>query len=573
VINIKKLKNKGKSCRNSFTIISIIILLSTTMISINIASLSEEKILSTIPTLRGDWEAQDSGTTHKLNGISFVDGDFGTAVGDSAVIVHTDDGGGNWNSQTVGVTVNLNDVSFYNSDIGMAVGTEGTILNTNNGGDNWNIYQTGWMIQYFGTHMVTDLVGFAVGENTIFQPLVTWTTDGWNSKNDVVFYLDGNEGKLYDVCFIDTNTGFAAAVDWTGEGAIVKTTDGGSNWNVIYWVDYGFYGIDFPTADVGYAVGNNGLIVKTSNGGDSWQSLNSGVNNDLADVSFPTEDIGIVVGKSGLIIRTEDGGDNWAEEESGTSNDLYSVDFLDPGNGYAAGDAGTILHYIGNLPPAVPVITGPTSGAAGVELEYIVVTTDPEGEDAYYFVEWGDGDDTGWIGPYHSGEEVTISHTWASPDDYEIRSKAKDINDLESEWSEALVLTIVVTDPPSPPTIKGTTLGNPGESYNYYFTSTDPDGDDVSYYVEWGDGEVIDWSDYQTSGVLLKKNHEFSETGTFNIRAKAKDIYNFESDWGELEVTMPRGKLLPNTFFLRLLERFPNAFPILRLLLLQLELQ
>ena len=184
-----------------------------------------------------DWTVQTSGTTQNLNGISFFNMSWGTTIGDTALILHTEDKGNTWVDQSCGVTVDLLDVSFYDSFVGMAVGYEGTILNTSNCGETWTTYQTGWMITYYGAQMVTESVGFAVGVNTIFQPLVSWTTDGWQSKNDVAFYLEHNsvfyEGQLRDVFFVNTSTGFGAARVWDGQGAIVRTVDGGFTWETI----------------------------------------------------------------------------------------------------------------------------------------------------------------------------------------------------------------------------------------------------------------------------------------------------------------------------------------------------
>jgi len=89
-----------------------------------------------------------------------------------------------------------------------------------------------------------------------------------------------------------------------------------------------------------------------------------------------------------------------------------------------------------NNPPAAPTINGPSKGKAGEEYEYTFVTTDPEGHDVYYWIEWGDGivEEDDWIGPYASGEEVTRVHTWDEDGTYMIRTKAKDIFDAESDW-------------------------------------------------------------------------------------------------------------------------------------------
>ena len=80
------------------------------------------------------WNSQTSGTTVRLEGVSFTDSNNGTAVGDNGTILRTTDGGTTWNSQISGTTNNLNSVSFIDSDNGTAVGYDGTILRTTNGG-------------------------------------------------------------------------------------------------------------------------------------------------------------------------------------------------------------------------------------------------------------------------------------------------------------------------------------------------------------------------------------------------------------------------------------------------------
>ena len=114
-------------------------------------------------------------------------------------------------------------------------------------------------------------------------------------------------------------------------------------------------------------------------------------------------------------------------------------------------------------------------------------------------------------------------------------------------------------NPPEAPEIDGPLSGNAGTSYEYTFTSTDPDGDDVKYYILWGDGHVEPWSSYQASGTPYAASHTWNREGTFTIRAKAKDSHDEESDWSTLSVTMPRNKGLIFNF----LERYSKTFPIL----------
>lgn len=99
-----------------------------------------------------------------------------------------------------------------------------------------------------------------------------------------------------------------------------------------------------------------------------------------------------------------------------------------------------------NQPPGKPTINGPLSGKCKEKHEYKFLATDPEGEDIFYYIEWGDGDIEEWIGPHKSGEEVIIDHIWSEEETYEVRAKAKDIHDDESDWN-SLKVTIPKNTP------------------------------------------------------------------------------------------------------------------------------
>jgi len=62
---------------------------------------------------------------------------------------------------------------------------------------------------------------------------------------------------------------------------------------------------------------------------------------------------------------------------------------------------------------------------------------------------------------------------------------------------------------------------------------SDPDCDDLSVLIDWGDGTIDDWIGPYNSGKIISINHEWSEPGTYNIRAKARDIHGAESDWSD----------------------------------------
>ncbi len=96
-----------------------------------------------------------------------------------------------------------------------------------------------------------------------------------------------------------------------------------------------------------------------------------------------------------------------------------------------------------NQPPNEPTIIGPTEGEPGVEYEYTFNATDPDTEDVYYFIDWGDDNYSGWIGPYPSGEDIIVNHTWDEMGTYNLSAKAKDVYDDEGNWSDPLIVHIV----------------------------------------------------------------------------------------------------------------------------------
>jgi hypothetical protein len=102
-----------------------------------------------------------------------------------------------------------------------------------------------------------------------------------------------------------------------------------------------------------------------------------------------------------------------------------------------------------NQPPSKPIIlSAPTSGRPEVQLDFSTVAMDPEGYQIYYMWDWGDGELSGWLGPFVSGQTTEAHQTWDETGDFEIKVKAKDSNDTESYWSEPVQI-IIENNPPN----------------------------------------------------------------------------------------------------------------------------
>jgi pyrrolidone-carboxylate peptidase len=208
-----------------------------------------------------------------------------------------------------------------------------------------------------------------------------------------------------------------------------------------------------------------------------------------------------------------------------------------------------VIKSLPNNPPETPIIHGDNN----------------LGDDVHYLIDWDDGT-TEWTAFYPSGQPVEISHEWSEPGLYHIRAKAKDIYGAESDWSDPFNVTI--SNPPNKPDIIGPTRGKVGVSYEFTFVTTDPDGDNVSYYINWDDGDSDETGLY-SSGTDVKVKHTWQGEGTYTIRAFAKDEFGLAGPEGTLTVTITKGKnRVINSPFQWFLEQHPYLFPILQKILL-----
>jgi PKD repeat protein len=124
-------------------------------------------------------------------------------------------------------------------------------------------------------------------------------------------------------------------------------------------------------------------------------------------------------------------------------------------------------------------------------------------------------------------------------------------------------------NPPNTPNRpSGSSNGKAGVEYTYTSSTSDPEGDQIWLLFDWGDNTNSGWLGPYTTGETCQAKHTWAEKDYYNIKVKAKDIYGKESSWSDpLPITMPNIYNPMLQFLERLLERFPNAFPVLRQLL------
>lgn len=121
-------------------------------------------------------------------------------------------------------------------------------------------------------------------------------------------------------------------------------------------------------------------------------------------------------------------------------------------NLFEASDTASVIVFDlpDNVPPCPPIIAGPKSGEVDEELTFQVVTGDYNGDNIFYWIDWGDGSNTGWVGPFPSDVEQEFTHAWSSEGDYEVKAKAKDDNESdESNWGNILTVNITPAKKPA----------------------------------------------------------------------------------------------------------------------------
>jgi hypothetical protein len=101
-----------------------------------------------------------------------------------------------------------------------------------------------------------------------------------------------------------------------------------------------------------------------------------------------------------------------------------------------------IEQLVNNAPMRPDRPFGKVYNRMGHDYSYTTSTTDPDGNLVYYRWDWGDGNISGWLGPYHSGVNCEAHHTWIMVGAYTIMVKAKDGYGIESVWSAPLSVTI-----------------------------------------------------------------------------------------------------------------------------------
>ena len=188
---------------------------------------------------------------------------------------------------------------------------------------------------------------------------------------------------------------------------------------------------------------------------------------------------------------------------------------------------------IGNFPPGVPAVpVGPTAGQTRVMYMFSTHAASPYEENVFIQFDWGGNVGT-WGGPVASDSPYVASHTFDSSGPYMVRARARDKVDRMSAWSDSLMVAVVSHEPYIPARLAGPITVRISKTATYSTWSEDPNGDSILYIFDWDDGRM-DTTPLYSSGDTVSRSHAWSDTGTYYLRAKARDSKgNFSADWSD----------------------------------------
>lgn len=253
-----------------------------------------------------NYASQNSGyTAQRFMSVFIIHPDTVLISGNYGKILRTVNGGNNWITLYSDTTIQFWGLYFVNSNTGFVAGSYGRIMKTTNKGDNWVIQLSTVQTALDGIFFINETTGYVGGANVILK-----TTDAgqvWINKTGSFISPFETAGAMY---FSDANTGMYS----TNAGRIVRTTDGGDTWTLVYSQSGGgaVWGLSFPLPMIGYGCTNTGKVVRTVNGGLNWTEQDTPLSENLYELHFPSVNTGYICAWSGKILKTTNGGATYA---------------------------------------------------------------------------------------------------------------------------------------------------------------------------------------------------------------------------------------------------------------------
>jgi hypothetical protein len=280
---------------------------------------------------------------------------------------------------------------------------------------------------------------------------------------------------------------------------------------------------------------DSNLLPSGNNGQTYWWVISSIDVNESVIIRI---NVTINDGVSGTITNTATVEDDSYDPDDENNEDYEDVTVDKKGGGGGGGPPGG-----GGTPPPenkIPTAKtdGPYYGFIGEEIQFNATEShdnDENGESIESY-DWKFFDEDGW----RNDLGATPTYIYNETGRYNISLRVTD-DESATNINTTFALIAKPNTPPSKPEVTGPQNGTINVSYNFTVVSTDEDGDEIKYTIDWGDGNTTE-SDFLPSGVPFIAAHKWINSGEYTIKITADDNSTITTDELTIEIIDPEPK-------------------------------
>jgi len=298
------------------------------------------------------WRQIDPGTKYRINKIVSINSNIMLLVGDSDVIMRSDDKGESWNSIFYTLGQDIYDIAYHTPDR-IYIPSYCKLHISTDTGMTWQEYRY--------RPSLDTIVKIFIPSDVRFYAINSKYDTYYKYQKKYLYYTE-DSGKYWsihtnfaqidsgDVFFFDSDTAcyvFKKILGKTFTGFLVTNDHLFPMYNT--FIPFTLSSIYLPDKSICYAINKYGIIAKFHNpfkdrySKVEWDSLLYNKSLRMNEHMFLNKDTGFIVGDSGLIIRTLDGGKTWLKLNSGVTENLINLAKLPSGEVFVYGDKGILL--------------------------------------------------------------------------------------------------------------------------------------------------------------------------------------------------------------------------------------
>lgn len=180
--------------------------------------------------------------------------------------------------------------------------------------------------------------------------------------------------------------------------------------------------------------------------------------------------------------------------------------------------------------PSTPHLFGPQAGQPGETLLFRAVARDPQGGNLSYQFDWDDGSVPVWTTELGSGDTFRLPHVFSDTGARGVTVRCRNEEREESGESGVLAVQVGFLGPVMPASPLGPEQAIIDSMVVFAASVQHVRGESVAVQFDWGD-TLGSWTGFVPAGATVADSHRYKQTGTFNVRVRARDRAGNTSPW------------------------------------------